>query len=266
MNTINTFTQEIQTHAINDTTTFLGLTLDTWFWILFFAMIAIAVITVSVQKAFHEKNAKYAVKQTSSQKTGAQVAQEMLTKNGITDVRVISGQEGHDHFNPETKTISLSPSTFNSSSISAMAIAAHEVGHAIQWHKKSIMVRVRNVLTTPVQIATGIGQAMFAMGGLLMMLVMGFQTWAVWITIAGLIMYAAMGLFQLVTLPLEFNASSRAIKNLKEMELIKTEDDLKGSKAVLKAAAMTYVVAFISTMITLAFFILRLIMMKNRNN
>lgn len=240
-------------------------TLNTWLWILLFAMIGLSIVTVMVQKAFHEKNAKFAVKQSSSQKTGAQVAKEMLAKNGITDVKVILGQEGQDHFNPQTKTVSLSPSTYNSSSISAMAIAAHEVGHAIQWHKGSIMVKVRNVLTTPVQIVTGIGQAMFSMGGLLFLLIAGAYTWLLWLTIAGLIMYAAMGIFQLVTLPLEFDASRRAIKNLKQMELISNEDDLQGSKTVLRAAAMTYVVAFISTTVTLAFFVIRFILMTRNN-
>ncbi len=234
-------------------------------WITVILMLVVAVMTVSIQKAFHEKNAKFAVKQSSSQKTGSQVALEILAANGITDVRVIAGAEGQDHFNPETKTISLSPSTYNSSSISAMAIAAHEVGHAIQFHKKSVLVRVRGVLQTPVQIAAGVGQMMFAMGGIFMMLIMGFSTWMVWITIAGLIMYAAMGIFQLVTLPLEFDASRRAMKNLNNLGLINGEEEKQGAKAVLKAAAMTYVIAFVSTMVTLAFFIIRfLIMTQNK--
>ncbi len=235
--------------------------LYTVLWILIIAMLVVTVMTVSIHKKFQEKNAKFAVKQSSGQKTGSQVAKEILAANGITDVRVISGREGQDHFNPETKTISLSPSTYNSSSISAMAIAAHEVGHAIQFHKKSILVRVRGFLQTPVQIAAGVGQMMFAMGGIFMMLVMGFSTWIFWITMAGLITYAAMGVFQLVTLPLEFDASRKAMKNLKQLGLISTPEDEEGSKAVLKAAAMTYVIAFISTMITLAFFIIRFILL-----
>ncbi len=238
--------------------------LSLWLWILFFAMILIAVITVSVQKSFQEKNQKYALQQSSTQKTGAQVAQEMLAKNGITNVQVIAGVEGQDHFNPQTRTVSLSPSTYNSSSVSAMAIAAHEVGHAIQYHKKSLMIRIRTVMTAPVQIATGIGQAMFSMG-LLFILIVGFAAWITWITLGGIILYAAMAIFQLVTLPVEFDASRRAIKNLKEMGMINNENDLKGSKGVLNAAAMTYVVAFLSTAITLAFFVIRFILLtRNR--
>ncbi len=239
-------------------------TLEIWLIVLFFAMLAMAIVTVIVQKSFHEKNQIYALKQSSKQKTGSQVALEILAKNGITDVRVISGVEGSDHFNPQTKTVSLSPSVYNSSSVSAMAIAAHEVGHAIQWHKKSIMIRVRSVLTTPVQVATGIGQVFFS-AGLLFILLFGLHAWMTWITIGGVIVYGAMGIFQLVTLPIEFDASRRAIKNLKELEMINNENDLKGTKGVLRAAAMTYVVAFLTTIITFAFFVIRIILIFREN-
>ncbi len=228
-------------------------------------MLVVAMLTMSVQKAFQEKNREFALKQNSTQKTGAQIAQEMLAKNGITNVKVIAGVEGQDHFNPQTGVVSLSPSTYNSSSVSAMAIAAHEVGHAIQWHKKSIMLRVRNVMTAPVQIAAGVGQSMMAFGGLLMILVAGVSFWWFWLTIAGLITYLAMGLFQLVTLPLEYNASRRAMKNLKEMGMLNSTEEIKGAKGVLRAAANTYLIAFIATMITLAYFILRLLLILANN-
>jgi len=91
-----------------------------------------AFITVSIQKAFQEKNKKYALKQSSSQRTGAEVARAILEKNGITNVKVIKGREGLDHFDPKSNLISLSPSIYDSSSVSAMAIAAHECGHALQ--------------------------------------------------------------------------------------------------------------------------------------
>ncbi len=265
MNTINTFTQTINTYGAVDWAEANYEALVMWTWILIFAMLFVAVLTTVVHKKFMEKNQTYALKQTSNQKTGAQVANEILAKNGITDVRVVSGVEGQDHFNPHTKTISLSPSTYNSSSVSAMAIAAHEVGHAIQWHKKSVLVRVRGVLTTPVQIVAGVGQMMFAMGGILMMLLAGITFWVFWITVAGLITYAAMGIFQLVTLPLEFDASRRAMKNLTEMGLIQTQEEKQGAKGVLRAAAMTYVIAFVATMITLAFFLIRLLLILARN-
>lgn len=257
---INTFTQEI--NKLIELTPEQTETLYTWLWILIIGMLVVAILTVTIQNAFLQKNKQFALRQTNSQKTGSQVAKEILAANGINDVKVIQGREGQDHFNPDTKTISLAPSTFNSSSVSAMAIAAHEVGHAIQWHKKSVLVRVRGVLQTPVQIAAGVGQMMFAMGGLLMMLVMGFSAWIFWITIAGLITYAAMGVFQLVTLPLEFDASKRAMKNLKELNLIAPEEE-QGAKGVLRAAAMTYVIAFVATMITLAFFIIRFILLTS---
>ncbi len=273
-NIINTFTRTIEPAAspigtsFSSQDIFWGLTVAQWSWILFglfFAIIIMAFVTISVQKSFQEKNQKYALKQSSTQKTGAQVAQEILAANGITDVRVIVGHEGQDHFNPQTKTVSLSPSTYNSSSVSAMAIAAHEVGHAIQWHKKSFMVKVRNVLTTPVQIATGVGQ-MFFSAGLLFILFFGFKPWITWITFGGIILYGAMGIFQLITLPIEFDASKRAMKQMKSLGIINGIDEEKGAKGVLNAAAMTYVVAFITTVLTFAFFLIRfiLIIMNNR--
>lgn len=246
------------------------MSLGTWFWILFILMIVMAFVTVSTHKAFQEKNQIYALKQTKTQKTGAQVAQEILAHNGITDVKVVKGTEGADHFNPQTKTVSLSPSSYDSSSVSAMSIAAHEVGHAIQHHKKSIMIRVRTTLQPAVAITATIGQSIFAFSGIFFWLMIfgggGGYTWLLWTSIAGLLVYGAMGIFQLITLPVEFDASKKAIKQLKELNMINTEDELKGAKGVLKAAAMTYVVAFLTTAITLAMYIIRfLILTRGRN-
>lgn len=228
-------------------------------WILFFAMILVSIITLSIQKSFKEKNQKYALSQSSTQKTGSQIAKEILNKNGINNIRIVQGIEGQDFFNPQTREISLSPSVFNSSSVSAMAIAAHECGHAIQWQKKSIMLRIRVVLTKPVQIATNFGQAIFSLG--LFFFLFFTSAWLLWTSIAGIVMYFAMGIFQLITLPIEFDASRRAKKQLKEMSCLNSENDIKGTKSVLNAAAMTYVIAFIGTIITLAFFIIRFILL-----
>ncbi len=233
-------------------------------WVFFGLMILVAILTVSIQKSFMKKNEFYALKQSSNQKTGYEVAQAILKKNGITNVSVVKGQEGRDHYDPRTGTISLSPSVYDSSSVSAMAVAAHECGHAIQWHKKSIMIRVRTVLTNPVQIATMVGQSFFS-AGLLFILIFGFSAWFTWITIGGVILYLAMGVFQLVTLPIEFDASRRAKKQLSELNFMVTENDIKGTKGVLNAAAMTYVVAFLSTLIILTMFIIRLILILRSN-
>jgi len=92
----------------------------------------IAITTILVQKTFIKKNQEYALKQSSTQTTGAEVARKVLAKHGINNVRIILGVEGKDHFDPQTLTISLSPSVFNSSSVSAMAIASHEASHAVQ--------------------------------------------------------------------------------------------------------------------------------------
>lgn len=236
-------------------------------WIIFFLIIGLTILMLAVQKSFIKKNEMFALKQSSSQKTGAQVSQMILNKNGITNINVVRGQEGKDHFDPKKNIISLSPSVYDSSSVSAMAIAAHECGHAIQWKKKTLLIRFRNIITTPVTIATQIGQAMFSMGLIILLFSVGngFQNWLIWITIAGLILYASMGLFQLVTLPIEFDASKKAKKQLEELKLMVTENDIKGTKSVLNSAAMTYVVAFLSTATILAMFIVRIIlMMRNK--
>ncbi len=238
------------------------------FWGIFFGIIIMAFITISVQKAFFEKNKVYALKQSSSQKTGAEVAKAILDKNGITNVKITIGREGSDHFDPKTNTISLSPSIHNSSSVSAMAIAAHETGHAIQWAKRSIFIRLRDSVAVPVQIATQIGQTMFSMSLFILLFASagsGLENWMMWTTIAGLFIYVAMGIFQLITLPVEFGASKKAKKELKELKLMVTENDIKGTKGVLNAAAMTYVVAFVTTALTLAMFVIRFLLLTRRN-
>lgn len=248
--------------------------METIDWIMFGFIIAIifmAVLTIYVQKAFIKKNEIYSLKQSSQQKTGAEVARVILSKNGITNIKILSGKEGKDHYNPKTQSISLSPSVYNSSSVSSMAIAAHECGHAIQWHRQERTIKLRDVLVKPVGICTQIGSAMFSMGMmlLLMSMLMGssssmIDSVSIWITFGGLIMYGAMGLFQFVTLPVEFGASRKAKKQLEELGFMVTKADKEGTKAVLNAAAMTYVVAFLTTATMLALFILRLLMMMRR--
>ncbi len=234
-------------------------------WILFIAFIVMSVLTIVVQKSFQKKNEIHALKQSSGQKTGAQVAAMILEKNNITDVRIVSGNEGQDHFNPKTRVISLSPSVYNSSSVSANAIAAHECGHAMQYAKGEKMLSIRNSMAPAVGIATQIGSMMFQIG-----MIMWFFTWGStdlfgWFTIGGLIMYGAMGIFQLITLPVEFGASRKAKRELAELGIMKSDSDIKGTKSVLNAAAMTYVIAFLTTAIILAMFILRFLAMSQRN-
>ncbi len=232
---------------------------------LFLAIIILSILTIVIQKRFHEKNKVYALKQSSTEKTGYQTAREILDKNGLQNVQVLIGPEGKDHFNPKTNSISLSPSTYNSSSVSAMAIAAHECGHALQWANKHILVRVREKIQTPVMIATQIGQAMFSIFILLFAIIFSSATLLLWFSIGGLILYGAMGLFQLVTLPLEFDASRKAKKELKELNMLNSENDIKGTNGVLRAAAMTYVVQFLTTAVIFAFWLIRILAVFRNN-
>ncbi len=233
--------------------------------ILLILFIVFAILTIVIQKQFQKKNEIHALKQSSSQKTGAQVAQMILDKNGISNVRVVLGQEGGDHYNSQTKTIALSPSVFNSSSVSANAIAAHECGHAIQDHKGERMLSLRNSLAPAVGIATQIGSMMFQIGWILWLFTWGMSTSIFfWFTMGGLIMYAAMGIFQFITLPVEFGASRKAKKELAALGIMVTESDKQGTKSVLNAAAMTYVIAFLTTAVILAMFVLRFLAMSRR--
>ncbi len=232
---------------------------------LFVAMIVLAISTIMIQKAFREKNKQYALKQSSTEKTGFQVAREILNKNGLSNVNVVIGQEGRDHFDPRNNSISLSPSTYNSSSVSAMAIAAHECGHAIQWSRRTVLVRVREKIQKPVMIASQIGQGLFSFGLLFLFLITGLQSIFLIFIIGGLVLYASMGLFQLVSLPLEFDASRKAKKELAELNMLRSENDVIGTKGVLRAAAMTYVVQFLTTVVFLAILIVKLLMIFRNN-
>ena len=225
-------------------------------------IIAIALLTYFVHHLFIKRNEQYALQQSSSQKTGAEVAKMILAKKNITNVQVLIGQENKDHFNPTTNQIFLSPSVYNSSSVSAMAIAAHETGHAIQWSEKNLSIRIRDSIAKPVSIIAQIGQSIFFFAFFFMFFV--GQSWLIWLSIGSLAVFGAMGVFQFVTLPVEFGASRKAKKELASLGLMVTDNDKKGTKSVLNAAAMTYVVAFLTSAIVIFFFLLQLFLMTRR--
>ena len=234
-----------------------------FFFIIFGAIIFIAIISSGVASAFKKNNLKYSSIPNSYNKTGAEVAREILQKNGIGNVSVlISEREGTDHYNPRTNQIMLSPTTYNSRSIAAAAISAHEAGHAIQWGKKEFGIRFRDTLAKPVQIATQIGNMMFMLAFFLILF--AGTAAGMWVTLGGLVIYGSMAIFQLATLPVEFGASRKAKKQLRELNYLKTDEEILGTKKVLNSAAMTYVVAFLASLILLGIFVLRLIVMSNR--
>lgn len=185
--------------------------------------------------------------------TGAQVARAILQANGIRDV-VVEAVPGHltDHYDPRAKTLRLSEPVYAQSSIAALGIAAHEVGHAIQHAQGYAPLKFRSAWVPIAGFGTQLGLwviiAAFFMGG-----VKG----APMLTWAGLALFAAATVFTLVTLPVEFDASRRAMVTLEQSRVL-AADELPGARSVLNAAAMTYVAAFVVSLMQLIEWAIRL--------
>lgn len=185
--------------------------------------------------------------------TGSMAARKILDMNGLYHVKVerISG-ELTDHFDPKAGVIRLSDSVHDSDSVAAIGVAAHEAGHAVQHATKYVPITIRNSLVPIVNISTSLSMPLFIFGLILEMTGLAYL---------GIILFSAALLFQLVTLPVEFNASRRAIKILDNGNML-YDDEVKGAKKVLRAAAMTYVAATASTALQL----LRLLLILRRND
>ncbi len=190
---------------------------------------------------------KYGAIDIASGKSGATVAKKMLSENGLGKVAVNEVQgELTDHYNPKNKTVSLSTAVHNESSIASAAVAAHEVGHAIQDSVGYKFMRIRAALVPVVNLASYLGYIVIALGAGMQLLNL--------ITI-GIIAQLVVFSFHVVTLPVEFNATARAKKYLKDSGIV-TAEEFKGAKAMLNAAAFTYV----ASMITNLAYILRLVL------
>lgn len=183
--------------------------------------------------------------------TAADAARKILDANGLYNIRIerVSG-ELTDHFSPKESVIRLSDSTFNSTSVAAIGVAAHECGHAVQHQVGYVPIRVRNSIVPVVNVCNTLAMPLFLIG-----LIFGIGNLAM----AGAILFGAVLVFQLVTLPTEINASRRAMKTLESMYLLEG-DELKGARKTLTAAAMTYVAAVAASALQL----LRLLMLANR--
>lgn len=184
--------------------------------------------------------------------TGAQVAERLMRANGIYDVRIEHvGGELTDHYNPANKTLALSDSVYNSTSIAAISVAAHEVGHCIQHDKGYAPLKVRTTLVPVANFGSTVSW-LFIIAGL-------FFGSFYWLVDVGIILFSLAVLFQIVTLPVEYNASSRALAALRSNGIL-YEDELSKGKKVLGAAALTYVAAAAAAILQL----LRLIMLFGR--
>jgi len=189
---------------------------------------------------------KYSKVPSRSGLTGAQAAEKMLRDNGVMGVRVTRGAEGQDHFDPRTNSIALSPSVYDHSTVTAYATACHEVGHACQFAQGYTPLKIRSSIVPAVNLASNIWVFFFLAGIFLASNALG----GVFINIA-IIMYAAVVLFQIVTLPVEFNASHRAMDYMKAIGL--PEGEVAGSFSVLRACALTYVAAALASLLQLVY-------------
>jgi Zn-dependent membrane protease YugP len=180
--------------------------------------------------------------------TGAQTAELLLRSAGIRDVRIVRSHGVlSDHYNPVTKTLALSQPVFDSDSVAAVGVAAHETGHAIQHARHYAPLWVRSMLVPTASIGSSLGYIVMVIG-----LVMASTN----MVLVGALLFSAVLLFQIVTLPVEFNASSRARALVLEQGIISTHER-KGIDDVLNAAALTYVAAAVSTLLTLLYFLWR---------
>lgn len=208
-----------------------------------FAMIAQA----QVSSTFNKFSRVYARRG----QTAAQVARRILDENGLQNVSIerVSGNLT-DHYDPRTNIVRLSDSTYQSSSVAAIGVAAHEVGHAIQHATGYAPIKIRMALVPIANIGSNAAMPLVLLG-----LIFSLQ----WLITAGIFLYSFIVLFQLVTLPVEFNASSRALRTLNDFYIL-DEDEAGQAKKVLTAAAMTYVAAMLSALLSL----IRLLVISNR--
>lgn len=214
------------------------------YWVLF---ISIAVASWIVSSMMESRMKRYA--KVPLNLTGKEVAEKMLRDNGITDVKVTC-VKGHltDHYNPADKTVNLSEGVFNEANVAAAAVAAHECGHAVQHAKAYGPLKLRTALVPAVNFA---------------------NTWMMWVLLAGILLveifpylllggiclFAMTTLFAFITLPVEVNASQRAVNWLQEADITDRETTEMASSA-LHSAAYTYVVAALSSLATLVYYIL----------
>jgi Zn-dependent membrane protease YugP len=206
-------------------------------------MLIIIVLPLYANIKINSTYSKYSKKQNSGKLTGKEVAEKILEMNGLSNVKVgrINGSLT-DHYDPRNKTISLSDGIYNSNSISACAVAAHEVGHAIQDKERYSMLVFRSKLVPVVNFTSRLSSILVFSGFI-------FDLFN-FITIGAILLTVGL-FFQLITLPVEFDASKRAKEELQKCGLIEKQDT-KGATKVLKAAAFTYVAGFLASALQIA--------------
>ncbi len=220
-----------------------------FYWIIF---IGFMVLSFIVSKTLTSKTNAYSKVPLSSGLTGREVAEKMLRDNGIYDVKVVSVAGSlTDHYNPVTKTVNLSSDVYNRCSITAAAVAAHECGHAVQHATAYQWLTMRSKLVPVVQIGSNWSPWILLAG----IVLLGFSNFfGKWLLLAGIVLFALSTLFAFITLPVEYNASERAVTWLDETGLTSGKETVM-AKDALKWAARTYLVAALSSLATLLYYI-----------
>ncbi len=212
---------------------------------------AIALVSWLVSNQLKRKFAQYSRVQLRNGMSGREIAERMLADHGISDVEVISvSGQLTDHYNPKNKTVNLSEAVYNQRNAAAAAVSAHEVGHAIQHAQAYSALGMRSALVPIVSVTSGMSQWL-VIGGLVLGAAAGVGL-GFWVAIAGLAFMGFATLFSFITLPVEYDASNRALAWLKNKNMV-TPEEYKGSEDALKWAARTYLVAAIGALASLLY-------------
>ena len=216
---------------------------------------AIALVSWLVSSRLKSKFRHYSKVHLRNGMSGAEIAEKMLADHGIRDVKVISTPGMlTDHYNPRNKTVNLSEGVYNQRNAAAAAVAAHECGHAVQHAQAYEWLTMRSKLVPVVSVTSGMSMWV-VFGGLMLGAATGMGL-GFWVAVAGLIMMGFATLFSFITLPVEYDASNRALKWLRQKHMV-TQEEYKGSEDALKWAARTYLVAAIGSLATLFYFALQ---------
>ena len=209
---------------------------------------------IKVKSAF----ARFSRMGTSTGLNGAQTARRILDFNGLQNVAIeVSRGWLSDHYDPRSRTLRLSPAVYSTPSVAAAGIAAHEAGHALQHATGYALLRFRNAIVPTAQLGSWLAFPMIFIGAL-----MSFKG----LILAGFVLFTVFVAFQVLTLPVELDASRRAKKVIADLGIIQSSQEADGVAAVLNAAAMTYVAATISALAQLLYFALRLGLLGGRDD
>lgn len=224
---------------------FPGFQLDPIYWLILGPAI---LFTLYAQWRMRSTYQKWGVVAASPSLEGSEVARRLLSRFGMDNVSVHATRgQLSDHYNPMKNTLHLSETTINSSSVAAMAVVAHEVGHAQQDAANSLLMKIRMGIVPLVNLGSQIGPIVFIAG-----LTLGSQL----LTWVGILLFGGAFLFALVTLPVELNASKRAMDMLTETGMIANEEERKGARQVLSAAALTYVAGMLTALFQVLYLVI----------